>query len=184
MTRRPDGFGKRLAARRALHSPSACGNTRTEHVDASLAAVQRGDVRGLVNLTHLSVLECGPLTPEGFALVPECLNGEAPGALVEVLPTAACEGYWAREPAPVLESFVEHAGTPFAVVRAPSTPGSENVWPTAEYLVIFAPRDDSFVTGLALYIADNAIVAVEAGCNTPAQLAMHDGQPLPVIWQP
>jgi hypothetical protein len=153
-------------------------------VDASLAAVQRGDVDGLVGLVRFSELPCGPLTPEGIALVPECLEGEPTGSIVQVLPAAACEGYWARDPRPALASFVEHAGAPYAVVRGPETPLTDALWPAAEYLVVFAPREGSFVAGLALYVAGNDVVAVQAGCTTPEQLVRYGDGPLPVIWRP
>ena len=153
-------------------------------VDASLAAVQRGDVDGLVGLTRLSELPCGPQTPEGFALVPECLDGEPTGSLVPVLPAAACESYWARDPRPVLASFVEHAGAPYAVVRGPEMPAVDALWPAAEYLVVFTPRQGSFVAGLALYVAGDRVVAVQAGCTAPEQLVRDDDRPLPMIWRP
>ena len=153
-------------------------------VDASLAAVQRGDVDGLVGLARFSELPCGPLTPEGMALVPECLEGEPTGSIVQVLPVAACEGYWARDPRPALASFVEHAGAPYAVVRGPDAPLTETLWPAAEYLVVFVPREGSFVAGLALYVAGDHVVAVQAGCTTPEQLVRHGDHPLPVIWRP
>jgi hypothetical protein len=152
-------------------------------VDASLAAVQRGDVDGLVRLAQLTELPCAPLTAEGFALVPECLDGEETGTAVRVLPAAACEGYWARDPRPVLESFVEQAGAPYAVTQAPLAQPAVG-WPAAEHLIVFKPRPDSFVSGLALYIAHDRIVAAQAGCNTPEQLVRDADGELPLIWRP
>jgi hypothetical protein len=129
-------------------------------------------------------MACAPLSAEGFALVPECHDGEPIGSLVSVLPAAACEGYWARDPRPILASFVEHAGTPYAIVRAPQPEASESTWPAADYLVVFSPRAGSFVLGLALHVADNAIVGIEAGCNPPERLVVSAEGPLPVIWRP
>jgi hypothetical protein len=49
---------------------------------------------------------------------------------------------------------------------------------------VFAPGEGSFVAGLALSIAQDRIVAVEAGCNTPEQLMLDGVQELQVIWRP
>jgi hypothetical protein len=57
-------------------------------------------------------------------------------------------------------------------------------WPAAEHLIVFKPRPDSFVSGLALYIAHDRIVAAQAGCNTPEQLVRDADGELPLIWRP
>jgi len=94
-------------------------------------------------------------------------SGEAVDSEVAVLPAAACETYWARDPRPVLESFVEHAGRPYAVVQAPRTQVVTTHWAAIQYIVVFESRSDSFVDGVALYLTDTSIVAVQVGCNTP-----------------
>jgi hypothetical protein len=39
------------------------------------------------------------------------------------------------------------------------------------------------VFGLALYIAQDRIIAAQAGCNTPEQLVRDEHGELPVIWR-
>jgi hypothetical protein len=163
----------------------AIAPTGVEPVDTVIAAVQGGDAAALARLVRLSEIPCGPETPEGFALVPTCAEGEAEGTPVAVFPAAACEPYWARDPLPTLNSFVQEAGPLHAVVRGPEPPPADTLVPAAEYLVIFAPRPGSFVWGLAAYIQGGELVSVQAGCNTPDVL-MHgpNGEPLPVVFTP
>ena len=162
----------------------AAGPTGIDGVDAAIGAVLAGDADRLAGLARLIELPCGPETPEGFALVPPCERGEAPGTPVAVFAAAACEPYWARDPRPVLRSFVQHAGPLYAVVRAPDALPAGSLLPAGEYLVIFEPRPGSPAFGLALYLEDSAVVAAEAGCRGPRDLMQIGGEELPVIWGP
>lgn len=56
------------------------------------------------------------------------------------------------------------------------------LFPTSEYLVIFEPKPGSHVFGLALYVEDEWVVALEAGCRGPRDLMLFDEEPLPVVW--
>jgi hypothetical protein len=143
-------------------------------INEVLDAVASHDPQRVLPLVQMTELACGPATPEGFNLVPACGPGEPDGTPGRVLPAASCESYWARDPGPVLQSFVDHVGTLHAVVRSPQAGSvdSPSLWPPFDYLVIYAPRPDSYMRGLGLFVRDGSIVAVEAGCNTPEQL-MH-----------
>ena len=180
----PDG---RVAARAIVPAlPIGLGSGAASFgipaVDAVLAAVARGDAAPLLARTALTEVPCGPESPEGFALVPTCAGGEAEGTPVPVLPVAACEGVWVRDPRPVLDAFVEHAGELHAVVRGPE-PASADAWrPTADHVVVFAAQPGSIVPGLAVSLRGGAVVAVEMGCRGPADLLLApDGTPLPGV---
>jgi hypothetical protein len=155
--------------------PEAEG-TRSSELDDVLAAVERRNVQRLLSLVRMMEVPCGPSTPEGFEIMPACGTGESDGTPGLVLPAASCERYWAHDPEPVMQSFVDHVGTLHAVVRASqgAATGSVAPWPEYDYLAIYAPRPDSYMRGLGLFVQDGSIVAIEAGCNTPDQL-MHWG---------
>ena len=167
-------------------SANTTGPTGHEAVDRIIAGVRNKDAAGLLKWVQFSQLACGPLSPEGFALIPECAAGEAAGTIVSILPAAACEGYWVREALPSLEGLVAQAGQLYSATGGPKARSADRLFPPEfDHLVVFVPQSETYVSAVAFYLSKaGGIVAFEAGCRPLQSFLRFGDEELPVIWGP
>jgi hypothetical protein len=171
--------------RPTVAGPAASPPTGIVEVDAVIAAVLDGDTRALARLVVLQSAECMSPDVQGLGGPPRCEPGESPGTRVEAFPASQCEGFFVRDPAPVLQQFVSQAVGLHSVVRAPAEPRSEPYWPVGEYWVNFTAEFVPQTTGARLVLEDGALVLAFFGCgHTPESLMEHRGRALPVVLPP
>jgi hypothetical protein len=152
--------------------PEPGGVTGVAEFDRLIRLVDDGDIDGLVASVNLTDLAC-VTEVEGLGGPPECLDGEAEGTLVAVMPFAACEGTYIRSDglAPMFESMLvkPQLHSAFALKQR----GTSD-FPIGDYGLVFTVEDavDIGATGLMLGIsADGEIVSVWRGCAyTAAEL--------------
>jgi len=163
----------------------ASSPTGLMEVDAAIAAVLAGDTPALERLVVLQSAECMSPEVQGLGGPPRCEPGESPGTRVEAFPASQCEGFFVRDPAPVLQQFVSQTVGLHSVVRAPAEPRSEPYWPIGEYWVNFTAEFGPQTAGARLVLEDGALVLAFFGCgHTPESLMEHRGQALPVVLPP
>ncbi len=157
--------------------------TGVDSVDAIVQAALDGDAAALGARLQVTDAPCGPPLDGGREPQPICQPDEPSGAIVQAIPVAGCEsGGWARDPQAVLDGFAQEAWRLHAVGRGSVVSPPGPALPHADYVIVFDPRPGSALTGLAAYVRDDALVAIEAGCRTPEDLmrAMN-GDPLEIV---
>lgn len=148
------------------------GVTGVAEFDRLIRLVEDRDIDGLATAVQFINLPC-VTEVEGLGGPPECLDGEAEGTLVAVMPFAACEGTYIRADglAPMFQSMLvnQQLHSAFALKQ-----GGTADFPIGEYGLVFNVEDavDIGTTGLMLGIsADGEIVSVWRGCAyTAAEL--------------
>ena len=104
-------------------------------VDEVLAAVESGDAQSLRDLVRFTTVGC--TTGEGVGGLPKCREGEAEGALVNVLPLLGPEGSFIYESD--LSNFLPiKALEIYTVYSVSDSAYSEEAYPAGEYAAIFA----------------------------------------------
>lgn len=108
-------------------------------VDEVLTAVESGDAQSLRDLIRFTTVGC--TNAEGMGGPPKCREGEAEGALVNVLPFLGPEG-----------SFIYESDLPnflpmqvlgiYAVYSVSGSAYSEEAYPAGEYAVMFTTEED------------------------------------------
>lgn len=141
--------------------------TRTGNpdIDPVIAAIESGDPTEIVAVTRFTAVEC-VAEWDGFGSPPVCPPGTPEGTAIEVLPGAACHGYYISR-----EAFVANPRLPvgpddrlFAVVRLVS--GEEFPdWPLGIYALIYAAATPEQTFGRVIYVDEGQIVNAWDGCG-------------------
>ncbi len=116
-------------------------STRTgiADVDKVLAAMESGDVQALRDLIRFTTVGC--TNAEGMGGPPKCREGEAEGALVNVLPFLGPEGSFIYESD--LSNFLPMKALGiYAMYSVSDSAYSEEASPAGEYAVMFATEED------------------------------------------
>ncbi len=128
-------------------------------VNDIIDAVESGDAAAIEGMLVYTSLECAT-TVEGLGGPPQCAAGEAAGTEVDVLPTAFCEGSYARpgelNTFPLTENI-----TFYAAYRV-----TDDFYPPGDYVVVFSRTEPNIggETALAIIADDRGIVGVHFGC--------------------
>lgn len=127
-------------------------------VNDIIEAVAAADAAAIEEMLVYTSLAC-TTTVEGLGGPPVCVAGEANGAEVDVLPTAQCEGSYARpgelNTFPLTENI-----TFYAAYRA-----NDDTYPPGDYVVVFSRVEPNIgETALAIMADDRGIVGVHYGC--------------------
>ena len=111
-------------------------STRTgiADIDAVLAAVESGDPQQLRDLVHITTIAC--TKAEGLGGPPKCMQNEAEGTLVKVLPIIGPEGQFLREWEISKFPGVYVIGL-YAVYSVSDSAYSEEAYPAGEYAAMF-----------------------------------------------
>ncbi|MDP2326930.1 MAG: hypothetical protein Q8M79_02470 [Dehalococcoidia bacterium] len=131
-------------------------------------AVASDDAERLWVLVQTQQRAC---TNEGMDALP-CPPDTTPGTVLEVFPTASCQGYWAIDPRDIIDAAVASAGALYAVARIGPDPewATEIDYPYGTLVVVFAPPADARMTdAVAIYATEEAVVRTQIGCRRPDQ---------------
>ena len=118
-----------------------------EEIDNVLSAVASGDVQLLRSLVNFTTAKCTLL--EGLGGPPKCRQGEAAGALVEVLPFLGSEGSFIRKDEIENWQGIEVSGL-FAIYRVSADVQSEEYYPAGEIALIFVAPENRPAVSLRL----------------------------------
>ncbi len=135
-------------------------------VDRIIDLIESRSVDGLLQLVQYRKMACSARTVDQRA--PECAVNEPIGTLVDSLPAASCEGYFARDARPLLELVVRNEL--YAVARMPQLPGLDPVFPIGQYRVVVASNLAASPTGWAVLIEGDRIVGLWSSCGHPREL--------------
>jgi len=111
-------------------------STRTgiEDVDAVLEAVESGDPQQLRDLIRFTPVAC--TKADGLGGPPKCLDDEAEGTIVDVLPFLGSEGHFLRK-TDVSDFSGVSVISLYAVYKVADSAYSEEAYPAGEYAVMF-----------------------------------------------
>jgi hypothetical protein len=137
-------------------------------VRPAIEAIESGDVARVKALISLSSYPC-TLKPQGAGSPPACPDGSPEGTLVQVFPSAGCEGYFLF-PAELDQALSGQLGTVYGAFRRPSSKGPYE----APYAIVsnVAPLPGSNVSNPgALWGADASgkIVSFSSQCGANAR---------------
>lgn len=145
-----------------LSSPTASAGTRATGIgglDEIIAAGTAGDRATLQQRLRYTKIGCITM-PQGIGAPPFCRTGEAAGTLVDVLPSAQCEGFFSRPDEVQLDSLAA-GGTLYAVYRA-----NPDSFPPGKYFAVFEyPASAQLPGAFALVTDDGSIVGIHFGCS-------------------
>ena len=129
-------------------------STRTgiADIDAVLAAVERGDPQSLRDLFHFTIVAC--TKQEGLGGPPKCVDNEAEGTLVEVLPFLGPEGSFLRKAEVSNFPGVDVTGL-YAAYNISDAAYSEEAYPAGKYAVIFIGRENQ--SNIVIHIQDGIV---------------------------
>jgi len=142
-------------------------------VDPVLEAIDSGDPAKIVAATHFTPVPCS-YNQQGIGAPPGCPAGVSDSTPVEVIPGAACEGYYTPR-----EEYEQRPSLPigpesrlYAVVklRPPSPPNAN--WPRGDYALIYATPQASATFGSTIFVAGGKIVSRSGGCATSPEQTM------------
>lgn len=146
----------------ASSSPAASAGPRISGIaglDAIIAAATDGDIATLQQRIRYTQIGCITMA-EGIGAPPLCRTGEAAGTLVDVLPSAVCEGFFSR-PDEVKFDSLARGNRLYAVYRA-----NADSFPPGKYFAIFEyPPTAQLPGAFALVTDDDSIVGVHFGCS-------------------
>ena len=135
--------------------------TGVASVDALIRAMHAVDAPALAGAIVSFNIGC-VTEPQGIGGPPLCEDGEPEGTPIEVLPSAYCEGFYARVES-MGDSFFEivrAAPRLFSVYEVEDGEANPN-WPRGDYAVVFALAKGGART---VYIGSAGIVNVRYGC--------------------
>jgi hypothetical protein len=146
---------------------NAAPHTGIAAVDAAIDAALSRDIDALRQAIVYTPAAC-VTEPEGPGSPPTCRPGESEGTLVDVLPSAQCEGFFSRPDAIDLDGVfnVSVMGL-YGVYRTPA-----DFFPPGAYAVVFTQnRPGIDEAGRELVMTDAGIVGINYGCGeTPQQM--------------
>ena len=151
-----------------LVCPSRRGDLSGE-VNAIIDLVEARNVDGLVGVSRLTAVACGP--QQGIGSPPACPPGQPSGTLVEVVPVASCEGELRPASAlrPTYEQVLPTIGRLTGVYRAPR-PYLRPI--EADYVAVFSrslPGQPNL--GVGVVIANGEVRGLWFGCGaSPGQI--------------
>lgn len=146
----------------ASSSPAASAGPRISGIaglDAIIAAATAGDIATLRQRIRYTKIGCNIMVA-GIGAPPVCHAGEAEGTLVDVLPSAVCEGFFSR-PDEVKFDSLARGNRLYAVYRA-----NADSFPPGKYYAIFEyPPTAQLPGAFGLVTDDDSVVGVHFGCN-------------------
>lgn len=141
--------------------------TGNPDIDPVLEAIDSGDPAKIVAATHFTPVPCS-YNQQGIGAPPGCPAGAAEGTPVEVLPGAACEGYYTTR-----EEFERNVNlsrrteaTLYAVVKLRPASAPNPNWPQGDYALIYATPQASGTFGSVINVANGKMVNRWSGCGT------------------
>lgn len=146
-------------------TPTAVG-TGIPEVDHVIELVRARDVDGLVRLVEYQSVAC--VTARSAGGPPACLEGESPGTVVTVFPSASCQGLYVRDARPLITATVSLEL--YGAVHTPGLVRRQPYEPLGEYRVVTAERVGSPRMGRALLVESGRVVAVWNSCGPVADL--------------
>ena len=167
-------------------SPTPVDRTRSlEAVDRVIAAVEVGDAKALETLIRRTSVACGGTSATPVPPYPAC-DGEPVGTSVTSFPAGVCEAVWHRDPAPILQRFIERAGPLFAVIEGPAESVDygvpDNLQRSAGDLhVIFTAEPAGEPVAYIAVIDGSALISLQLGCFSPGRALLPWVNPLPVV---
>jgi hypothetical protein len=151
-------------------------NTRTgiESVDRALEAIEADDPEAMLEAVHWSTMPCVVEQPSGIAPPPLCVEGEADGTVVEVLPRTDCEGVFARREGFEFQPIDGKRGL-YAIARFPQGPSADGLR-RARYRIYFVNLEagNLYGWGSAWALDAEGIIGIEGGCATRAERLVPD----------
>ncbi|MGD9933929.1 MAG: SH3 domain-containing protein [Dehalococcoidia bacterium] len=145
--------------------------TRTGNaaVDAVISALESGDLEAIAALIGWQQVECEGGPPMGIGGPPECPEGVADGTPIDVIPGAACEGYWhiRLNDGGRANLVIGTADRLYAVIKN----DADSFWRGSDTGIVYVnPERPEW--GKAVYLANGRIIGDWSGCATsPAEIA-------------
>lgn len=145
--------------------------TRTGNaaVDAVMSALESGDLEAIAALIGWQQVECEAGPPMGIGGPPECPEGVADGTPIDVIPGAACEGYWhiRVNDGGRANLVIGTADRLYAVIKN----DADSFWRGSDTGIVYVnPERPEW--GKAVYLANGRIIGDWSGCATsPAEIA-------------
>jgi len=130
--------------------------TGLDEVDRILVAVETGDIAGLRTLIGFTKVRCARV--EGLGGPPKCLESEADGTVVEVLPFLGSEGSFIRR-ADIMDWPGITVSGLYAIYQVSETAYSEEYCPAGKFAIMFVAPED--IPGIVLQVRDGKIVRID-----------------------
>jgi hypothetical protein len=136
-------------------------------VDDAIAAIIAGDATALAEQAVFSQIGCTNV--DGLGGPPKCGPGQAEGTQLEVLPAAACEGYYltSGEIAGSFEAFVNADSKVHGIFRS----GGIADFFSGSYVILLDVNDPQYGGQLAreAYVSDKGVTGLFFGCGQSVQ---------------
>jgi hypothetical protein len=163
----------------AVPTRQTASRTNIPAVDAAIDAVLDRDDASLRNMLVYSQVAC-TAEAEGIGGPPLCEAGEPDGTLIEVVPVAQCEGFYARDGSELFTELLNDEAAPelYAVYNV-----GDDFWPPGRYAAMFSrvwyERPD---TAFELIIDERGITGLHVGCAmSPPQMVQFQGLSDPIV---
>ena len=139
--------------------------TGLDEVDQIIDIVLAGDINEFRQRIKFSTLGCTHAMALGGP--PKCREGEAEGALVEVLPFLGPEGHFLRRDEITNWPGIDVAGL-YAVYRVSDEAYSRKEYPTGEYGIVFRTKDPHTI--VTLQVENGSILRFDSIFGTPPEI--------------
>lgn len=143
--------------------------TGNPEYDTVIASLESGDLEAIAALIEWRKVECKAGPPQGIGGPPQCPDGVADGTPIDVIPGAACEGYWhiRLNDGGRANLAIGTADRLYAVIKN----DADSFWRGSDAGIIYVnPERPEW--GKAIYLANGRIVGDWSGCGTsPAEIA-------------
>ncbi|WKZ36531.1 MAG: hypothetical protein QY332_01150 [Anaerolineales bacterium] len=144
-------------------TPNQTGIKELDHI---IEATLTGDMNEFRSLLEFTQTNC--THTEGLGGPPKCLNGEAEGMPVEVLPFLGSEGYFIRRQD--IGSWKGlHVSRLYAVYETTDAVYSDENYPKGEYAIVFI-NSGGTEYGITLQVAKGHILRIDEGFTMPPEI--------------